>query len=139
MMIELTKERIEQFIKSPLDHGLTRSEQMEMARQLLAGMEQEPVYQVLGDGSWTDYSKQQLEDLLESKPSTLFRVAYAAPQLPQPAVVVNRKAIADRVHGQCSRIPGATFYNAAELALDEVEACRAAMLQGASTPFVPVK
>lgn len=58
-----------------------------MARQLLAGLEQEPVYQVLGDGSWTDYSKQQLEDLLESKPSTLFRVAYAAPQLPQPAVV----------------------------------------------------
>ncbi len=48
---------------------------------------QEPVYQVLGDGSWTDYSKQQLEDLLESKPSTLFRVAYAAPQLPQPAVM----------------------------------------------------
>nr|HDC4293785.1 DUF551 domain-containing protein [Enterobacter hormaechei] len=58
-----------------------------MARQLLAGLEQEPVYQVLGDGSWTDYSKQQLEDLLESKPSTLFRVAYAAPQLPQPALV----------------------------------------------------
>ncbi len=58
-----------------------------MARQLLASMVQEPVYQVLGDGSWTDYSKQQLEDLLESKPSTLFRVAYAAPQLPQPAVM----------------------------------------------------
>lgn len=59
-----------------------------MARQLLASMVQEPVYQVLGDGSWTDYSKQQLEDLLESKPSTLFRVAYAAPQLPQPAVAL---------------------------------------------------
>ncbi|EKO4983816.1 hypothetical protein P0L44_002389 [Escherichia coli] len=54
---------------------------------LFSSMEQEPVYQVLGDGSWTDYSKQQLEDLLESKPSTLFRVAYAAPQLPQPAVM----------------------------------------------------
>ncbi|MGV3930485.1 Lar family restriction alleviation protein [Citrobacter braakii] len=54
---------------------------------LLASMEQEPVYQVLDDGSWTDYSKEQLDSLLESKPTTLFRVAYAAPQLPQPAVV----------------------------------------------------
>lgn len=66
-----------------------------MARQLLASMVQEPVYQVLGDGSWTDYSKQQLEDLLESKPSTLFRVAYAAPQLPQSAVVPDAIEIDD--------------------------------------------
>ena len=58
-----------------------------MARQLLASMEQEPVYQVLGDGGWTDYSKQQLEDLLESKPSTLFRVAYPSPSLTQPVPV----------------------------------------------------
>lgn len=64
-----------------------QSQLLERVMPLLAGLEQEPVYQVLGDGSWTDYSKQQLEDLLESKPSTLFRVAYAAPQLPQPAVV----------------------------------------------------
>ncbi|HFN6537528.1 TPA: DUF551 domain-containing protein [Citrobacter freundii] len=49
---------------------------------------QEAVYQVLDDGSWTDYSKQQLEVLLESKPSTLFRVAYPSPSLTQPAPVV---------------------------------------------------
>lgn len=54
----------------------------------------------------------------------------AAPQLPQPAVVIDRQGIADMVHGKCSRIPGANFYNAAELAIDEVEACLAAMLQG---------
>ncbi|MGR5951167.1 hypothetical protein ACT9TU_22925 [Raoultella planticola] len=50
----------------------------------------------------------------------------------QPAPVVpeiDRKAIADKVYGKCSRIPGATFYNAAEFAIDEMEACRAAMLQ----------
>lgn len=40
-MIELTKERLEQYIKSPLEHGLTRSEQMEIARQLLARLEQD--------------------------------------------------------------------------------------------------
>lgn len=49
---------------------------------------QEAVYQVLDDGSWTDYSKQQLDVLLESKPSTLFRVAYPSPSLTQLAPVV---------------------------------------------------
>ncbi|HCJ6653681.1 TPA: hypothetical protein NVL90_003306 [Klebsiella oxytoca] len=49
----------------------------------------------------------------------------------QPVVPeINRKAIADKVYGKCCRIPGATFYNAAEFAIDEVEACRAAMLNG---------
>lgn len=48
---------------------------------------QEAVYQVLDDGSWTDYSKQQLEVLLESKPSTLFRVAYPSPSLTHPVSV----------------------------------------------------
>ena len=47
----------------------------------------EAVYQVLDDGSWTDYSKQQLEGLLESKPSTLFRVVYPSPSLTQPVLV----------------------------------------------------
>jgi len=40
-MTEVTKGRIEQFIKNPLEYGLTRSEQMEMARQLLARLEQD--------------------------------------------------------------------------------------------------
>lgn len=42
-----TKERLERFINNPLEHGLTRGEQMEMARQMLAGMEQEPVGEVV--------------------------------------------------------------------------------------------
>ncbi|HCX5186901.1 TPA: hypothetical protein OZT99_000771 [Escherichia coli] len=42
-MIGLTKERLERFINQPLENGLTRGEQMEMARHLLASMEQEPV------------------------------------------------------------------------------------------------
>lgn len=53
---------------------------------------------------------------------------YTAP--PAPVVQeIDRKAIADKVYGKCCRIPGATFYNAAEFAIDEVESCRAAMLQ----------
>lgn len=53
----------------------------------LASLEAEPVYQVLVDGSWTDYDKQHLEELLEAKPSTLFRVAYPSPRIMNPVSV----------------------------------------------------
>ncbi|WP_436868255.1 hypothetical protein [Enterobacter hormaechei] len=53
----------------------------------LASLEAEPVYQVLVDGSWTDYEKQHLEELLEAKPSTLFRVAYPSPRIMNPVSV----------------------------------------------------
>ena len=45
-MSAITKERIELFIKNPLDNGLTRGEQMELARIALASMETEPVSQI---------------------------------------------------------------------------------------------
>ncbi|EFO3895573.1 DUF551 domain-containing protein, partial [Escherichia coli] len=41
----ITKERIKLFIKNPLDNGLTRGEQMELARIALASLEAEPVSQ----------------------------------------------------------------------------------------------
>ncbi|EGI41111.1 Eaa protein [Escherichia coli TA280] len=41
-MNSITKERIELFIKNPLENGLTRSEQMEVARIALASLEAEP-------------------------------------------------------------------------------------------------
>lgn len=44
-MTTITKERIELFIKNPLDNGLTRGEQMELARIALASLETEPVSQ----------------------------------------------------------------------------------------------
>ncbi|MBJ4206998.1 DUF551 domain-containing protein [Salmonella enterica subsp. enterica serovar Derby] len=44
-MTTITKERIELFIKSPLENGLTRGEQMELARIALASLEAEPVSQ----------------------------------------------------------------------------------------------
>lgn len=43
MTTPITKERIAQHIKNPLEYGLTRGEQMEMARMLLAAMDAEPV------------------------------------------------------------------------------------------------
>ncbi|EFB3714582.1 DUF551 domain-containing protein [Escherichia coli] len=44
-MTTITKERIELFIKNPLGNGLTRGEQMELARIALASLEAEPVSQ----------------------------------------------------------------------------------------------
>ncbi|EIQ0052237.1 DUF551 domain-containing protein [Escherichia coli] len=44
-MNSITKERIELSIKNPLENGLTRSEQMEVARIALASLEAEPVSQ----------------------------------------------------------------------------------------------
>ncbi|EFN7658970.1 molecular chaperone DnaJ [Escherichia coli] len=44
-MSTITKERIELFIKYPLENGLTRGEQMELARIALASLEAEPVSQ----------------------------------------------------------------------------------------------
>ncbi|HAE1794699.1 TPA_asm: DUF551 domain-containing protein [Salmonella enterica subsp. enterica serovar Ank] len=61
---------------------------------------------------------------------------YAAP--PAPVVPdIDRRAIADKVYGKCCRIPGATFYNAAEFAIDEIESLRAAMLQAGNSPVTP--
>ncbi|HIE1975846.1 TPA: DUF551 domain-containing protein [Escherichia coli] len=44
-MTTITKERIELFIKNPLENGLTRGEQMELARIALASLGVEPVIQ----------------------------------------------------------------------------------------------
>ncbi|EBY2668000.1 hypothetical protein JZD35_003575 [Salmonella enterica subsp. enterica serovar Teko] len=42
-MTTITKERIDLFIKAPLENGLTRGEQMELARIALASLEAEPI------------------------------------------------------------------------------------------------
>ncbi|HDD9646653.1 TPA: DUF551 domain-containing protein [Escherichia coli] len=49
-MSAITKERIELFIKNPLENGLTRGEQMELARIALASLEAEPVAWLLSGG-----------------------------------------------------------------------------------------
>lgn len=45
-MSTITKERVAEFIKNPLNNGLTRGEQMELARIALASHEAEPVGEV---------------------------------------------------------------------------------------------
>lgn len=48
-MTTITKERIELFIKNPLENGLTRGEQMDLARIALASLEAEPVAYIIQD------------------------------------------------------------------------------------------
>lgn len=54
---------------------------------------------------------------------------------PAPALQgIDKQAIADRVYSKCLRIPGATFYNAAEFAIDEIGACLAAAMSSSAPP-----
>ncbi|HAG7480392.1 TPA: DUF551 domain-containing protein [Escherichia coli] len=55
-MSTITKERIELFIKNPLENGLTRGEQMELARIALASLEAEPVAWMRDDADGREYN-----------------------------------------------------------------------------------
>ena len=55
-MSAITKERIELFIKNPLDNGLTRGEQMELARIALTSLEAEPVAWMRDDADGREYN-----------------------------------------------------------------------------------
>jgi len=84
-----TKERLEQFINKPLEHGLTRGEQMEMARQMLVSMEREPV-------AWLHYSVNGAPNFNTNKPrprkgNSDAIALYTAPPSPVvPAEIRNR-------------------------------------------------
>ncbi|EBQ8762757.1 hypothetical protein BKM35_22240 [Salmonella enterica] len=86
----------------------------------------EPIYEYYPDDGWVECSKELYDEMVRLGYDA--RIVYSAP--PVPVVLeIDRKAIAEKVYGKCCRIPGATFYNAAEFAIDEMEACHAAMLQ----------
>ncbi|ECF6844746.1 DUF551 domain-containing protein [Salmonella enterica subsp. enterica serovar Meleagridis] len=118
-MSTITKERIELFIKSPLENGLTRGEQMELARIALASLEAEPVAYIFkhpaGKLFWalTDESNKEQSDVIP---------VYAAPPVP---VVPEEKPMPN---------PLKMYAVDAVAAIAEVRgwnACRAAMLYGA--------
>lgn len=80
-MTKFTKEQLQQIAE---DGFIKHGEAKAMARQLLASMEQEPVYQVW-DWHWYDAEK-HIYDEAKARGEEC-RILYAAPQLPQPAVV----------------------------------------------------
>ncbi|EAT4435201.1 Eaa protein [Salmonella enterica] len=125
-MTTITKERIELFIKNPLENGLTRGEQMELARIAMASLTAEPV-RYLNKFSGTCVT-------LEQQPNAADDVAvyvplYAAPPA-QPAPVVP-PAIEPDYEVIKSILPTANPDEyACCIAADMWNACRAAMLNG---------
>ncbi|QIF19378.1 hypothetical protein G6Z93_15265 [Escherichia coli] len=127
-MSTITKERIELFIKNPLDNGLTRGEQMELARIALASLEAEPVV-YMWDSERKDidapgyYRTEHLVFAESSVKQWGGRVVplYTAPPAP---VVPEEKPMPN---------PLSMYAVDAVAAIAEVRgwnACRAAMLQG---------
>lgn len=91
-MSAITKERIELFIKNPLENGLTRSEQMELARIALESLEAEAVAvrarwkdEGSGYGDWRYYNIAHRDALMadETRECELVYTATPAPLLPE--------------------------------------------------------
>ncbi|EKY4018178.1 DUF551 domain-containing protein [Enterobacter roggenkampii] len=131
-MSTITKERVAEFIKNPLNNGLTRGEQMELARIALASLEADPVAWLLSGGGAKnnvsfDSGNAYVDPMREVTP------LYTAPPAPVsvPDEVLKRllpdaeKAEFWFEHDGKILFEGVKFNNAV------FEACRAAMLQGA--------
>ncbi|EEQ8874375.1 DUF551 domain-containing protein [Escherichia coli] len=81
-MPTITKERIELFIKNPLENGLTRGEQMELARIALASLEAEPVAKIIAHYPLgVDVGKQKFVQAIRELPD-FGGYLFAAPPAP---------------------------------------------------------
>ncbi|EFF9348588.1 DUF551 domain-containing protein [Escherichia coli] len=81
-MSTITKERIELFIKSPLENGLTRGEQMELARIALASLAAEPVAKIIAHYPLgVDVGKQKFVQAIRELPD-FGGYLFAAPPAP---------------------------------------------------------
>lgn len=131
-MSTITKERVAEFIKNPLDNGLTRGEQMVLARIALASLEAAPV---AWDHEWasciTCDGPQNFERIIEHEapPEWAIKSGQARNLIPlytaPPAPVSVPDALADGIDSDDH--PLLWSYN------NGWNACRAAMLQGADT------
>ena len=129
-MSTITKERIELFIKNPIDNSLSRGEQMELARIALASLEAEAIAvrarwkdEGSGHGDWRYYNIAHRDALIadETRECELIYTAHPAPvSVPDAATAIRAcmeefpKDVRDIVE-ECASI--------AE------NACRSAMLQ----------
>ncbi|HBN0607080.1 TPA: DUF551 domain-containing protein [Escherichia coli] len=141
-MSAITKERIKLFIKNPLDNGLTRGEQMEVARIALASLAAEPVAYIFkhpaGKLFWalTDESNKEQADVIPvyaAAPASVVPdntskpLAYAYKEL-TPEIMRNHLAVFER-YGIAPN-DSTTTIQALRIALDGIDRS-AAMLQGA--------
>ncbi|EPT3144742.1 TPA: hypothetical protein ACPZTD_002396 [Yersinia enterocolitica] len=99
-----TVERLEEFIRQPLENGLTRSEQMELARIALAAKRAEPDWYVVitSVGVWQARYKTRSEAESHIKPwhkDFWIKELYTTPQLNSPEI---RKLILSEVSDFCA-------------------------------------
>lgn len=126
-MTTITKERIELFIKNPLDNGLTRGEQMEVARIALASLEAEPVGAFHIAEQQVDGTSDYLKDGEWPIDNGIIEV-YAAP--PVPVVPAALPEYDDDDGHDIDYLEPFEVYTLGRTA--GWNACRAAMLQGKS-------
>ncbi len=120
-MTTITKERIELFIKNPLENGLTRGEQMELARIALASLEADPVKRVNSDQMRrvcleANRHLDKYDAMAKEVNKLLGRIAPPAPLLPEEMTPKQAS------RSYCGEVRG---YR------DGWNACRAAMLHSA--------
>ncbi|HFJ1863661.1 TPA: DUF551 domain-containing protein [Salmonella enterica subsp. enterica serovar Muenchen] len=128
-MTTITKERIELFIKNPLENGLTRGEQMELARIALEALTAEPVAEVrarypLG----IDGGKQKFIQVTGELPDFGGHL-YAAPPAPVSVPDGLKQAVEfyEQVNQENIPVETGAWKDAVNWVLEE--ACRATMLQ----------
>ncbi|EIT3682266.1 DUF551 domain-containing protein [Escherichia coli] len=125
-MNSITKERIKLFIKNPLDNGLTRGEQMELARIALASLEAEPVAKIIAHYPLgVDVGKQKFVQAIGELPDFggyLFS-SPPAPGVPEEATPENVEMLSGYV--STYKLTDSERDIAAEI----WNACRTAMLQ----------
>lgn len=142
-MNAITKERIKLFIKNPLDNGLTRGEQMELARIALASLEVEAVmFCISGQNvdseehvstskavvdawveEWNQVDGSPGEPLYKTMP-LYYHAALPAPVVPEEATPENVEMLSGYV--STYKLTDSERDIAAEI----WNACRAAMLHG---------
>ncbi|HID5256319.1 TPA: hypothetical protein ACXEMS_000239 [Enterobacter ludwigii] len=136
-MSTITKERVAEFIKNPLDNGLTRGEQMELARIALASLEAEAVCVI--DQSNLDYLKSGSDADVWPASRTEMGDVLLYRTVPPAPVSVPDEAIRSAVDEIMATYAGSAD-ECRKLVRKHIEdACRAAMLQGAdgNSPVIP--
>lgn len=120
-MTTITKERIELFVKSPLENGLTRGEQMELARIALVSLDAKPVAWECGENIilFNPDTVEAYAKRVEISPKPL----YAAPPAPVAPEKMNFSTACNFV-----QINGMAKEDRATLAMRAWNACRSAML-----------
>ncbi|EMD8242852.1 hypothetical protein ACFPPI_003282 [Salmonella enterica] len=137
-MTTITKERIELFVKSPLENGLTRGEQMELARIALASLDAKPIYQYQSgiyndDNGETDWYWDDCDaGFYKQYAADRRRIVYTAAPAPVVPEEMNFSTACNFV-----QINGMAKEDRATLAMRAWNACRAAMLQAGNSPVIP--